>query len=122
MKEIGTRLRTLREGLNLSQAKIAKLIGTSQVSINRYESGSGFPPAKTLLWYADYFDVSMDYIYCRTDNPQGKLYTYTPDTLKKRMSDKDEWAQFIGACFDEGSPLNAKLKETLIKMAGGESE
>ena len=40
MKEIGIRLRTLKEGLNLSQAKIAKLIGTSQVSINRYESGS----------------------------------------------------------------------------------
>ena len=116
MKKIGARLRSLREGLNLSQAKIAKLIGTSQVSINRYESGSGFPPAKTLLWYADYFDVSMDYIFSRTDKPQGKLYDFKPHM------ESEELQQFIEMCFDPSSSMNERLKETLLKMMGGEKK
>jgi hypothetical protein len=36
------------------------------------------------------------------------------------MANKREWEDFIEACFAEGSPMNAKLKEMLIKMAGGE--
>ena len=66
MEILAERMRTLREGMKLSQAKMAKLVGTTQASINRYENHVGLPPHKTLLWYADYFDVSMDYIYGRT--------------------------------------------------------
>jgi len=76
VKEVGERLRLLREGVKLSQAKIAKMLDTTQASINRYENAIGSPPLKVLLWYADYFDVSMDYIFGRTDKPQGKLYEY----------------------------------------------
>ena len=111
MKELGARLRTLREGVGLSQAKIAKLIGISQVSINRYESGNGFLPEKTLLWYADYFDVSLDYIFGRTDNPQGKLYDFKP-----KIEDNDEMRLFIDMCFDPNSPMSGKLKEMLLQM------
>ena len=96
--------------MNLSQAKIAKIIGTSQVSINRYESGNGFPPAKTLLWYADYFDVSMDYIFGRTEKPQGKLYDYQPKVFNEDMK------QFVEMCFDPASPMNDKLKQTLLRL------
>ena len=117
MKEIGARLRVLREGLNLSQSKIAKLIGTSQVSINRYERGGAFPPAKTLLWYADYFDVSMDYIFNRTDKPQGKLYDFKP-----KIADNEDMRQFIEMCFDPNSPMSGKLKDTLLQMMKGGSE
>jgi transcriptional regulator with XRE-family HTH domain len=118
VKEVGERLRTLREGVKLSQAKIAALIGASQVSVNRYESGAGAPPLKTLLWYADYFDVSMDYIFGRTDNPQGRQYDYQPENLKAKMSDKQEWEQFVEMCFDPNSPMSTRLKEALMQMAG----
>jgi transcriptional regulator with XRE-family HTH domain len=118
MKEVGERLRLLREGIKLSQAKIAKLIGTSQVSINRYESGLGAPPLKTLLWYADYFDVSMDYLFARTENPQGKLYDFHPEALREKMSDKEDWQQFVEMCFDPNSPMSTRLKEALMQMVG----
>ena len=114
MKEVGTRLRSLRVGMGLSQAKIAKLIGASQVSINRYESGGGFPPPKTLLWYADYFDVSMDYIFARTDQPQGRLYDYHP----KPIENNEEMRRFVEMCFDPKSPMNDRLKQTLLEMLG----
>ncbi len=112
MKIIGIRLRFLRESLKLSQQKIATLIGTSQVSINRYESGTGSPPLKTLMWYADHFDVSLDYIFGRTDNPQGTLYEYKP----KIIEENKEMRRFIEMCFDPNSPMNDRLKETLIQM------
>lgn len=122
MTTIGNRLKDLRATTGKSQQGIADMAGSTQSSINRFENDQSEAPYHVLLWYADYFDVSMDYIYCRTDNPQGKLYTYTPETLKNRMKDKDEWTQFVTACFEEGSPMNAKLKESLINLMGGENE
>ena len=38
MKELGKRLRVLRESVGLSQAKLAQEIGSNQSSINRYEN------------------------------------------------------------------------------------
>jgi len=72
MEIIAQRLRALRENVRLPQAKLAAMVGTTQSAINRYENAQSIPPANILLWYADHFDVSMDYIFGRTDNPQGK--------------------------------------------------
>lgn len=73
-----------------------------------------FPSTKVLLWYADYFDVSMDYIYGRTDNPQGKLYEYKP---KIEQTDP-EIAMFVDMCFDPKSPMIDRLKKTLLDLLG----
>ena len=117
MKEISQRIRVLRETAKVSQAKIAQLIGTNQSAINRYENSQSMPPPQVLLWYADYFDVSMDYIYARTDKPQGKLYEYNP----KISADGEQFKQFIEMCFDHESPMNEKLKQTLIDMVSNGS-
>jgi len=114
MKEVAARLKTLRESVKVSQSKIALLVGTTQASINRYENGIGSPPLKVLLWYADYFDVSMDYIFGRTDKPQGKLYEYRP----KLIENSEEMRRFVEMCFDPKSSMNDRLKQTLIEMLG----
>ena len=76
MKQLGKRLRALRESLSLSQAKLAELLSITQSSLNRYENGQSTPSVDLLRKYADFFDVSMDYIFGRCDEPQGKLYEY----------------------------------------------
>ena len=114
MKIVGERLRILREGVKLSQCKIAKLAGTGQTSIARYENDVGNPPFNVLIWYADYFDVSLDYIFGRTDKPQGKLYDFQP-----KIEDNEEMKLFIEMCFDPNSPMSGKLKDTLLKMMSG---
>jgi len=106
------RLRTLREGNKLSQAKLAKLAGTIQTNINRYEKQVNAPPHELLLWYADFFDVSMDYIYGRTDKPQGINYTFNPKTI----TDNTEMQRFVEMCFDPRSSINEKLKQTLVQL------
>ena len=114
MQIIGERMRKLRESARLSQNKIAILAGSAQSSIGRYECDIGDPPFHILLWYADYFDVSLDYIFGRTDKPQGELYEFKP-----RIENNSEMKLFIEMCFDPESPMSGKLKETLLKMMEG---
>ncbi len=116
MDIVGQRLRALRESVKLSQNKLAGMIGVRQSSINRYENGQSVPSVQTFRWYADYFDVSMDYIFGRTDKPQGKLYSYEPQLIRDKTENSEELRQFVEMCFDPKSPMNDKLKQTLIKM------
>ena len=116
MSEVGNRLRGLRETHQLSQKKVADLLGTTQTSVYRYEMNQAEPPIKTMLWYADYFDVSMDYIYGRTDDPRGKLYEYKPEVLREASERNEEIKQFVEMCFDPNSSINPRLKDMLAKM------
>ena len=112
MNEIGQRMRELRETSRLSQMEIARLCGTNQTTIARMEAGKTAPSVKILVWWANYFNVSMDYLTCRTDQPQGQLYEYRPQPT----STSEDMKEFIEMCFDPASPFNGKLKETLFKM------
>lgn len=116
MKEIAQRLKSLRESVNLSQAKLAALMGGTQASVNRYENGQSSPPLKVLRWYADFFDVSMDYIFARTEQPEGRLYEHKPKVIEAITQDNKELRQFVDMCFDPTSPISEKLREVLTKM------
>jgi repressor LexA len=122
MKTVAERLKILREGVGFSQAKIASLAGSNQSSINRYETENSTPSLETLNWYADYFDVSLDYIFGRTDKPQGKLYNYEPEALKGKLAGDKEVRDFIEFCFESGTAANEKLKASLIELFGGEKK
>jgi Predicted transcriptional regulators len=121
MDIVGKRLKSLRETLNISQSKLSKLAGTTQSTINRYEQGETSPSVKTFLWYADYFNVSLDYIFGRTDKPQGKLYNFEPEAVKAKMVKEEDWQEFVEACFEPGTPMNEKLKRMLLGMMGGDN-
>ena len=112
MTKVSEQLKTLRLNARKSQKQIAELLGTTQQSVFRYESGLTFPNEETLLWYADYFDVSLDYIFGRTDKLRGKVYSNTP----KSLQEDGQFADFIEMCFDPNSAANAKLKEAIVKL------
>lgn len=112
MNTIGVRLRELRQSAKLSQAKIAAVVGSRQSAIARFESGEAHVPEDVVVRYADYFDVSLDYIFGRTDNPQGKLY----EGKMKIEKVYPEMDKFIEMCFEPGSPINERLKEALREM------
>ena len=116
MNVCGERLRALRESMNYSQMKFAQIFDLAQSSVVRYEKGDASPPLELLVRIADYFDVSLDYIFARTDNPQGKLYEYRP-----KNGYPADMANFVEMCFDPASPMNAKLKQTLVKLMEEES-
>lgn len=63
------RLKYLRKKRGISQLKLAMDLSMNQNSISRYESGAREADYATLIRLADYFDVSVDYLLERTDNP-----------------------------------------------------
>lgn len=118
MEVISKRLKQLREDAGLSQSKIGQLVGVPQSSIYRYEQGLSTPSPKTFRWYADYFDVSLDYLFGRTDDPHGVHYEYKPkyETLNPEME------KFVEMCFDPNSRMNERLKEIILKLLMEENQ
>ncbi len=64
------RLKELRKSRGISQLKLAIDLNMNQNSISRYETGEREADYATLILFADYFDVSVDYLLERTDNPK----------------------------------------------------
>lgn len=64
------KIKTLRKLRHISQQKMAIDLNTTQNTISRYETGTREPGIKELIQIADYFDVSIDYLVGRTDNPK----------------------------------------------------
>ncbi len=63
------RLKELRKQKGVSQLKLAMDLSMNQNTISRYETGEREADYKTLIKIADYFNVSIDYLLERTDNP-----------------------------------------------------
>lgn len=124
MKEIGDRLRTLRTTAKLTQVQLGKMLGVQQSRINRYESGQSTPSPELFTQIADIFDVSMDYLYCRTDNPHGKYYTAKPDIpLQPKITTQEDIRNFIEMCFDPSTPESKHFKEIMFNlMTGSDNE
>lgn len=53
----------------MSQLRLAIELNMNQNSISRYETGEREADYATLIKFADYFNVSVDYLLERTDNP-----------------------------------------------------
>jgi len=54
----------------MSQLFLGMELEMNQNTISRYETGSREPSNAELIIIADYFDVSIDYLLGRTDNPK----------------------------------------------------
>ena len=61
------RLRKLRKERKISQLRLALDLNMNQNTISRYETQEREADYETLIKFADYFDVSLDYLLGRTD-------------------------------------------------------
>ena len=61
------RLKELRKMRKISQLKLALDLNMNQNSISRYENCEREADYETLIKFADYFDVSLDYLLGRTN-------------------------------------------------------
>ena len=64
-------LRILRKSKGYTQIALQMKTGIEQSLLSKFESGERTPPTETLVRLADFYDVSIDYILCRTDNPKS---------------------------------------------------
>ena len=70
MANFCSRLEQLKKEKNLLQKTIAYENGLSLRAYQYYERGQREPTMSTLIALADYFDVSLDYLVGRSDDPK----------------------------------------------------
>ena len=74
-------LKSIREDRDIKQKDIAKILNVSQNTYSQYETGVISLTAEILIKLSDFYDVSIDYLLDRTDNPKNlnkfKMYFYS---------------------------------------------
>ena len=64
------RLKELRKSRGYTQISLQMQTGIEQALLSKFENGERIPPTETLMRLAEFYNVSMDYILCRTDKPE----------------------------------------------------
>lgn len=62
------RLKDLREDNDLTQEELSKQLNITRSALGNYELGIREPSVELLIKIADYFNISLDYLLCRTNN------------------------------------------------------
>lgn len=65
-----SRIRDLREDKDISQTKLAQILGMSQTGYSKYETGENDIPTSILIKLALYHETSVDYILGLTDRKE----------------------------------------------------
>lgn len=69
MYDLSAQFKRIRMEMGLTQRQVADGIGVAEQAYQRYEYGRTIPSAHVLIALADYFDVSLDYLVGRSDDP-----------------------------------------------------
>jgi transcriptional regulator with XRE-family HTH domain len=96
MKTLGEKLKILRsEKTDTTQEELAKYLSTTRSVLSNWETGRTYPDLESLVKLADFFDVSTDYLLCRSDI---RKVNYQIDDFLDGLSpsDKQSVKDFIG--------------------------
>lgn len=66
------RIRDLREDKDLTQTKLADMLGMSQTGYSKYETGENDIPTSILIKLSRFYNVSVDYLLGESDDPARK--------------------------------------------------
>ena len=90
MSNFGERLRSLREAIGLSQEAFGSKFHLAANTISTYERGMREPNIERLNQFATFFNVSLDYLVGRTDNPAKEYKPSTRELLDMLHLSDDE--------------------------------
>jgi len=84
------KLRLLRrQSSNLTQAKLAEILGVSQQAVGLWERGKNMPSHDLIRQIALYFNVSTDYLLDNTDIPSEIISSPAPSTATPPVTPQD---------------------------------
>lgn len=79
---LAARLKELRKSRGLTQKNIANIFNLDTSSICKYESNQATPPSDIVKRFAEFFQVTTDYLYGLTDNPNPPIQQNDEVTAK----------------------------------------
>ena len=88
-KIVADRLKSLRKDKNLTQTDMANLLNVTQNAIFRYESGQNEPSLSTILFYSEYFNVSIDYLLGNDHQTASPPAEKMPKDMKKYLEQSE---------------------------------
>lgn len=106
---IANRLKTLRVEHMLTHADVAKGANIKPLTYSGYENAHNNTPIEALVRLAIFYDVSLDYLCCRTDNKKG-CYTEAENSEGEQQKKK----------FDELLMRMEKLENAQKQTKGNE--
>ncbi len=114
--DIGKKIRTLRLQKNIPQNDLAKILGVSKSTMSNYERNYSTPDPELLVKIADYFNVSIDYLF-DYELQISDLTRESFDYNRKNSSglSKDEWnvLSYYSRLSDENKDL---IKGQMIQL------
>ncbi|MCG8540216.1 MAG: helix-turn-helix transcriptional regulator [Clostridia bacterium] len=119
MSTFGQRFKELRKNKGLTQETLAKNFYLNKSSISRYEQNKQLPEMDLLKKFADFFDVSIDYLLGRTDEMKVSNSTYTTEELLQYLDDEQR-KEFLelgikGITIKKDIKDTEKIKNMLLK-------
>lgn len=109
MSDFSKRLTALRESMNYSKTKLAKLIGVSLSTYANWEYGYNDPDMDTLAKLANALNTTTDFLTGRTNNPNAEMRAVRDDTALT-------WTD-LGMPY--GGQMPDELKETYADITKG---
>ena len=89
------RLKELREENGIKRSELARDLNINAGTIANYENEIRQAPYEYLLLFADYFDVSVDYLLGKEERKLINDYRKCSETAKKRIAEYiDLWLDF----------------------------
>lgn len=86
MATMQERIRKLRTSSHLTQQELGIILGVAKNTISQYETGRNAPNDDIKIAMANYFNVSMDYLMGKTDQPG--FDSTTPTVMQTKLTDK----------------------------------
>ena len=111
MGTLGSRISEELNKKNLTQKELAKLVGTTEVTIGRYINDKREPNASMLFEISKVLGVSTDYLLGRSSNP------HTSNKNKTQADElEQEFPEGISVLYRANEKLTPEQKEMMLRM------
>lgn len=111
MTVLGDRLKKAREIKGFNQLEASKRTKINNKTLSRYENGGSEPDVESLKTLADIYDVSIDYLVGRTDDPNMK----SVEKIQRIIDLSDDNIINADMVFDNKS-LDEQTKRKVIRI------
>lgn len=113
LKQIGERIKELRKRKHWTQDELAHLLEVAPSSVGSYERGSRQPTIENLIRMSKYFNVSLDYLLCQTEDERTLSNFKKEDSKDLKDFLRDQSVMFTGL------ELSEQDKEKILHILTG---
>lgn len=114
METLSARLKELRKEKGLTLEQMAIDLDTTKVTLSRYENGIREPKNDTLNLLANYFGVSIDYLFGRTDERYSISIQGQTD-VKKALDDVLSSFEDDESLLFDGKPMDKNEFDSFLQ-------